>query len=336
MITLELIAEHINVDEFLVKELGITQVRSAGSKEVRFKCPNPYHVDKNPSCFINREKLIYNCFGCGERGNLFDLIRIHKGYNNSEAEIYLIDYLGLSSKDNVATSFYEREEGLNVNEYHLHPQFSLEYNLASNEILSYITNRRFTSELLKSFYIGFNEVFQSITIPIIHGDKIVNIAERFINPSDPSKKIIYRKGSNLDSHVWGLFKGFDINAPIFTEGVFDAVRLRYFGYNAFACLSNRLSEVKQRLILDSFPVDEYIIVPDNDAGGDVMKDEWLKMLHTKVIKVAVVEDLYKDVDEMGINQVNKMMNALKPLVDETKEYILNNSSEVCNGFKRRV
>ena len=50
----------------------------------------PVHDDKTPSLSFNNEKAVWNCFGCGEKGNLLTLIdklneltKIGKGKRNS-------------------------------------------------------------------------------------------------------------------------------------------------------------------------------------------------------------------------------------------------------------
>lgn len=34
----------------------------------------PFHIEKNPSFVVSRDKQIYHCFGCGREGNAIDFI----------------------------------------------------------------------------------------------------------------------------------------------------------------------------------------------------------------------------------------------------------------------
>jgi DNA primase len=43
-----------------------------GNTSFRIHCP--FHEDDRPSCSINTESKVFNCFACGEQGNVFDLI----------------------------------------------------------------------------------------------------------------------------------------------------------------------------------------------------------------------------------------------------------------------
>lgn len=49
----------------------------------------PFHDDRNPSLSVNREKGVYNCFGCGEGGDAIELVRKIKGLGFRDALSYL-------------------------------------------------------------------------------------------------------------------------------------------------------------------------------------------------------------------------------------------------------
>jgi len=54
--------------------------------ELRCRCPNPDHSDKNPSCYINPEKDVWYCYGCNLGGNSASLYAIARGCSKEEAE----------------------------------------------------------------------------------------------------------------------------------------------------------------------------------------------------------------------------------------------------------
>jgi DNA primase len=39
----------------------------------------PWHEDSTPSLSVDQEKGLYNCFGCGESGDAFDLVMKEEG-----------------------------------------------------------------------------------------------------------------------------------------------------------------------------------------------------------------------------------------------------------------
>ncbi len=53
----------------------------------------PWHDDSNPSLSVDREKGLYNCFGCGESGDAFSLVEKMKGYDFKESLAFLKDWV---------------------------------------------------------------------------------------------------------------------------------------------------------------------------------------------------------------------------------------------------
>ena len=54
------------------------------------KCP--WHDDDTPSLSIDQGKGLYNCFGCGESGDIFDLVQKMEGIDFKESLKYLKEY----------------------------------------------------------------------------------------------------------------------------------------------------------------------------------------------------------------------------------------------------
>ena len=48
------------------------QLKSAGGGELKGRCP--FHDEKSPSFTVSPTKGVYYCFGCQEKGNLFDFV----------------------------------------------------------------------------------------------------------------------------------------------------------------------------------------------------------------------------------------------------------------------
>ena len=56
----------------------------------------PWHADKSPSLSVDKEKGLYNCFGCGESGDHFTLVMKMKGCEFKQALTYLKGFAGKS------------------------------------------------------------------------------------------------------------------------------------------------------------------------------------------------------------------------------------------------
>ena len=58
----------------------------------------PFHEDKNPSLSVDRSKGLFNCFGCGVGGDVFDFVMRHQGATFKEA-LAILKGLSLSSPE---------------------------------------------------------------------------------------------------------------------------------------------------------------------------------------------------------------------------------------------
>lgn len=89
----------LDLDE-VESALGISVLTSGDDEDVA-RCPLPSHagVDTNPSFAINRNKLVYNCFTCGEGGSLAQLVMEIEGLEWSEALEWLRPYCGSLTKE---------------------------------------------------------------------------------------------------------------------------------------------------------------------------------------------------------------------------------------------
>jgi DNA primase catalytic core len=65
-----------------------------GRKGKSFMGLCPWHNEQTPSLSVDQEKGLYNCFGCGEAGDAFDLVEKMKGYDFKEALVYLKNFKG--------------------------------------------------------------------------------------------------------------------------------------------------------------------------------------------------------------------------------------------------
>lgn len=332
MLDLYEIAPFIDLEYFLKYELGLNYVRNC-TDDFKIECINPFHVDTNPSAYINKTNLKYHCFGCHDRGNLVTMIERLKDLTEQEAEDYLIHFAGLDITDRECRVVRNRPDLPQHKEYQLSFNYRRDWSkLNCNYIRTFVQDRKFDLELFSKTYIGYNEKLRSVTIPIIHGTSIVNIAERYIFPADPSEKIKYKKDSLLSLCMWGLFEDYNQVKPVFCEGVFDAIRLRSAGFNAFAVLSNQLPKMKKDLLMAYFPAGDWTLVPDNDDGGKEMIQQWRSMLNYTSVKVGVITN-HKDPDQMTKQDILTMMdnriNLLDMFIEQPKQ-----EQMICNTVRR--
>ena len=55
----------------------------------------PFHHEKTPSFHVNRDKQLYNCFGCQTGGNVFTFVMEYENFSFPEAVEFLAERAGV-------------------------------------------------------------------------------------------------------------------------------------------------------------------------------------------------------------------------------------------------
>jgi len=264
----------------------------------------PWHDDKTPSLSVDRTKGLYNCFGCGESGDVFSLVMKMKGVDFKQASLYL---KGDSTGSKAPTGFepviikpksslVSPLDGapanilLKVRDYY-HKELQND-----NKALSYLSKRGLQDiSLIKTNNIGFcsgslkdklsgeqiellkevgilnekgNEVFKGyITVPLTNElTDVVGFYGRSIDnrTSIPHK---YLKGDHkglLNAKAVTLYS----DELILTESVIDGLSLKKIGVDkVFPCYGvNGFSDYHEAVFKDNL-VKKIIIAFDNDEAG---------------------------------------------------------------------
>lgn len=88
---------------------GYVQLRKRGKNFIGL-CP--FHTEKTPSFTVSNEKQIYNCFGCGNGGNVFKFLMEFKNISFVEAVEELADHLGIKLESE--SSFNDQNDELEI------------------------------------------------------------------------------------------------------------------------------------------------------------------------------------------------------------------------------
>ncbi len=75
----------------------IPKFEANGNTEV--SCPCPFHKDENPSLSVNVETGLFNCFGCGEKGNVIQFVQKRYDIGFKEALERIKSDCGLQNAD---------------------------------------------------------------------------------------------------------------------------------------------------------------------------------------------------------------------------------------------
>jgi len=89
----ELIKSRILPSEIIAKKV---QLKNRGGTGYVGLCP--FHREKTPSFFVNDDKGIYHCFGCGTHGDIFSFVMQDEGIPYKEALEKLAEIAGVKLK----------------------------------------------------------------------------------------------------------------------------------------------------------------------------------------------------------------------------------------------
>lgn len=76
---IEALKERHPIEDVLAR-LGVEAPRHRSARgDFMISCPSALHDDPNPSCIVHSQDDRFYCFGCGERGDIFDLVELVAG-----------------------------------------------------------------------------------------------------------------------------------------------------------------------------------------------------------------------------------------------------------------
>ena len=85
----------INIVDYMEAEYDSIFIFSKSSNWANTNCPMPKHDDNSPSFGVSLDDNLYNCFGCGAKGDLIQLVQSVEGLTFIEAIQKISDFAGL-------------------------------------------------------------------------------------------------------------------------------------------------------------------------------------------------------------------------------------------------
>lgn len=256
-------------------------------EEVSFCCP--VHGERNPSCGINAEMGVFNCFACGAKGNLARFLYMSRpddfGYDNRtpdserrtwwRAEIsawqFLSERYGLDStrlskskdvrrfEDAVSKDPWKKES---IPLWKIAPFHS---GVATYE---YFYRRGFTESDVRKFMVGYDADSKTVTVPVFWEDgKLAGVIGRYVHPRAKNERFKIYDHFRRSNTLFPLNYYFpDGGSMILVEGQFDAMRLHSLGYrNALSIMTDHLSRRQSEMIPRLCR--SVIYIGDNDERG---------------------------------------------------------------------
>lgn len=136
----------------------ISNYISVKSSGTNYKALCPFHSEKTPSFYISPQKQIYNCFGCGEGGDVIKFVMKMENSDFMDSVKMLAEKCGIEINNNV-----DEETKKNIQKNKLLIDIHVEtarYYLAillqtQNKGYQYLTNRGLDDKTMKNFGLGY-------------------------------------------------------------------------------------------------------------------------------------------------------------------------------------
>jgi DNA primase len=118
----------------------------------------PFHEDKNPSFYVNEEKGMFHCFGCGAGGDIFGFVMRYNNLTFPEALSELAKRVGIKiEKDSKSSANKSRRDVLlKINKFAslFYHKILLETK-EGKEARDYLKERGISLEIVKEFGLGY-------------------------------------------------------------------------------------------------------------------------------------------------------------------------------------
>jgi len=209
-----------------------------GRENVNLLCP--FHEDHEPSFSLNVKTGLWNCFGCGEKGDVFDFVAKREGLDGfSEALRFLAAKLGLevpregdstrpkrASKSGSKASSRENEAEASEGRKNFSELLSAceEALFEDKKRLNFLLRQRGLSrEVIERFRLGWCEEKEAYVIPYLKDGQPVGL--KFYRPGSKGAKSLFwwAKGSRPGGLFPGDFKLKPKEPVILCEGEMDAL-----------------------------------------------------------------------------------------------------------------
>ena len=247
----------------ILSHYGLIPDVSTYDIEIKINCP--FHEEIVPSCNVSLTNGIYHCFGCGQSGNIIDLISRIEKVNKIKAMIIATKISDNTKINNLSDDFIS-EKTIIDNVLFLERAKIFFYGLPvpSWDVIKehYLVKRGFNSDILKKFDIRINQSSTyPIIIPLYEEEEFRGYILRRIDKEEP--KYLFSRGFGKQNAVIGnLYR-----TPILVvEGVLDLMKAIQYGFkNTCAILGWKASSYQLTKINEAS--NKIICALDNDASG---------------------------------------------------------------------
>lgn len=268
--------------------------------QVRVKCP--FHDDHKPTCNINTERNIFNCFACHSSGNILDFVVMMEQGDPDDKEDLIhgaqtaLEIMRLDPEDfsfrkgkadrkkgnrkskNKSSKKQEETPEPNKQEAPEEPPKNepLPFTIELDPEHEFLVERGLDQETIETFGLGYCKkgiMAGRICIPI-HDEtgNLVAYAGRYAgdNPPDETPRYKLPKGFHKNLVLFNLHR-IAQNAPkhvVLVEGFWSTIRLHNEGIPVVASFGDSLSDQQVELLVQ-LGIKAVTVLYDGDDGGRI-------------------------------------------------------------------
>ncbi len=243
----------------------------------------PLHGDTKPSCSINLERNVFNCFGCGAHGSVLDFVaQIENEFIRDAAE-RIEDICGLSDLSQASRekpNWTEKRDNRDSSNRPLRP---LTFRLTLDPSHPYLARRGIGPELAAAFGLGYcsgGTMGGRICIPIHdYRGALVAYAGRWASNDVPQNVPKYElpRGFEKRRVLFGLHRVAGAEHVVLVEGYWSVFPLHALKIPAVALMGRTLSPEQETLLIESH-VRMLTLLLDGGQPGREATDELLPRL----------------------------------------------------------
>jgi len=240
-------------------------------KQIKINCP--FHKDKTPSCGVNLDRNLWNCFSCNEGGHIIDFVLLMEGLNPDDAKdrqkaAHLTAQIGGYDPDTGTTQKAKpkakakprkrasKAKAKEVPTDHNPPLDLSKIKMELETDHPFFDSHGITDDMIATFGLGYTStgiLKGRIVIPIHNADgQIVAFAGRHASEDVPDDVPRYKlpKAFQKGLELFNLHRATELPGKHITivEGYWSAMRLHLLGIPCVATMGTSISPEQVELL----------------------------------------------------------------------------------------
>lgn len=245
----------------------------------------PLCGDKRFHFGVYKKTGSFNCWVCGERGNLIKLIELLEEVSYVEATNRIKEFSLSDEQQNTLldtiTNIFKKQEDIKVS---VKKNFELPKTISLQEamnryvyVFNYLKGRGFNKEDIAKWdkdigYCAAGEYAMRLVFPLKIDGKVVSFTSRAVLPTEKKSKNCPKAKALISSKdcLFNYDKIKENQEIAIVEGVFDVLTVeKHTGWNVIGLLGKQMSSGQKVLLMKKKPSGINLIL-DRDAWGDAI------------------------------------------------------------------